>query len=98
MAEIVPVENAPAPAFKIMRRSANDRPISRKALSNSGGESDDGQGSEAGSSIKSAGLPQKKQRMTIAEREPAYNEARSRIFLSETPVASAASSSTQSLR
>ncbi|KAF8327210.1 uncharacterized protein EI90DRAFT_2975212 [Cantharellus anzutake] len=99
MAEIVPVENAPAPAFKIMRRSANDRPVPRKALSNSGeGESDDGQGSEAGSSIKSVGLAQrKKQHMTIAEREAAYNEARSRIFLSETPVASAASSSTQSL-
>src|SRR5258708_2765344 len=98
MAEIVPVENAPAPAFKIMRRSVNDRPMPRKALSNSGGESDDGQGSEAGSSIKSVGLTQKKQEdMTIGEREAAYNEARSRIFLSETPVASAASSSTQSL-
>ncbi|KAF9506395.1 hypothetical protein BS47DRAFT_1305327, partial [Hydnum rufescens UP504] len=77
MADLVPAENSPSPAFKIMRRSATDRVNSRKSRSNSAEpDSDEGQGSEAGSSVKTGGLThKKKQRMTIAEREAAYNEA-----------------------
>lgn len=73
MADIVPSDNSASPAFKIMRRSANDK-LNRKGRS--GSADADSDGSDAGSS----GLSKKRRNMTIAEREAAYNEARSRIF------------------
>jgi len=93
MVDVVPSDTSSSPAFKIMRRSTTDK-LGRKARSGSADAESDG--SDAGSS----GLSQKKKKnMTIAEREAAYNEARSRIFSSfeDRDEITSASSSTHSL-
>lgn len=102
LSELVPAESSTQPAFKIMRRETNERrskPHSQ-AGSIAGDDADlsDVEPSEAGS----LGGRSKK-RMTIEEREAAYNEARSRIFMDfqekekEKEKDMSASSSTQSL-
>jgi len=87
LCELVPAETTSQPAFKIMRRSVPDR-FRNKSQSQAGSvageeaDSSDVEPSESGSigSRSNAGGGSKK-RMTIEEREAAYNEARSRIFM-----------------
>lgn len=91
IADLVPAESSPLPTIKIMRRSANDR-ARLKSRSNSGDPDSDED------STKSS--QKRKQDMTIAEREAAYNIARSRIFMDfedRDRDGTSASSSTQSL-
>ncbi|GLB41829.1 putative SUZ domain containing protein [Lyophyllum shimeji] len=86
--ELVPAEATTQPAFKIMRRSPSDR-RSNKAQSQTGSVAGDDAdlsdvepsetGSLGGRSNATGGSGKK--RMTIEEREAAYNEARSRIFM-----------------
>ncbi|KAI5999366.1 hypothetical protein F5J12DRAFT_847847 [Pisolithus orientalis] len=88
IADLVPAPPSHAqPAFKIMQRAATDRPRS-KPQSHAGSvigeeaESSDVEPSEAGSvGGRSNTTGSGKKHMTIAEREAAYNEARSRIFM-----------------
>ncbi|KAG6897427.1 hypothetical protein C0992_001588 [Termitomyces sp. T32_za158] len=86
--DLVPPEATAAPAFKIMRRSPPDRRPHRsqsQAGSVVGDEGDlsDADPSESGSlgGRSNATGRSNKSRMTIEEREAAYNEARSRIFM-----------------
>ncbi|KAF8887316.1 hypothetical protein BD779DRAFT_1527416 [Infundibulicybe gibba] len=88
LCELVPAEAAPQPAFKIMRRSLQQDRRSKpqsQAGSVAGEDADlsDVEPSEAGSlggrSNATGGSNTK--RMTIKEREAAYNVARSRIFM-----------------
>lgn len=87
ISELVPAEATALPAFKIMRRSLNDRMRSKphsQAGSVAGEDADlsDVEPSEAGSlGGRSNATGSSKKRMTIEEREAAYNEARSRIFM-----------------
>lgn len=100
LCELVPAESSTQPAFKIMRRETNERRSKPHSQAGSvvGDDADlsDLEPSEAGS----LGGRSKK-RMTIEEREAAYNEARSRIFMDfrekEKEKEMSASSSTQSL-
>ena len=100
LCELVPAELSTQPAFKIMRRELNERRSKSHSQAGSvaGDDADlsDVEPSEAGS----LGGRSKK-RMTIEEREAAYNEARSRIFMDfrekEKEKEMSASSSTQSL-
>ena len=85
--ELVPPESSSQPAFKIMRRSPTGRHQRVKPHSSAGsvaGEDadlSDVEPSEAGSlGGRSNATGGSKKHMTIAEREAAYNEARSRIF------------------
>ncbi|KAI0306055.1 hypothetical protein B0F90DRAFT_1695669 [Multifurca ochricompacta] len=85
--ELVPVEQAKQPAIKIMSRSAQDR-IRAQSQSRTGSvngedaESSDVEPSEAGSlGGRSSGPTRLKKALTLEEREAAYNEARSRIFM-----------------
>lgn len=88
LCELVPAEStAVQPAFKIMRRSALERrPKSQSqagSVAGEDGELSDVEPSESGSlggRSNTTGSSSKK-RMTIEEREAAYNEARSRIFM-----------------
>ncbi|TFY79173.1 hypothetical protein EWM64_g4837 [Hericium alpestre] len=87
IAELVPAEATKQPAFKIMRRSATERfrskPTSR--IGSFGGEDaelSDGEPSEGGSNgSRGNTVGNGKKRLTMEEREAAYQEARSRIFL-----------------
>jgi hypothetical protein len=85
--ELVPAESAPQPAFQIMRRSAHDRRPKPHSQSGSVAGEDvdlsDVEPSEAGSAggRSNATGGSGKKWMTIEEREAAYNEARSRIFM-----------------
>ncbi|KAG6910012.1 hypothetical protein DXG01_013734 [Tephrocybe rancida] len=89
LCDLVPPESTTAPAFKIMRRSADRRPgrqQSSHAGSVAGDDADlsDQDPSESGSQggrSNATGRSSNKSRMTIEEREAAYNEARSRIFM-----------------
>ncbi|KAG6328713.1 hypothetical protein ID866_10376, partial [Astraeus odoratus] len=85
--ELVPAQSHAQPTFKIMRRATTDRPRS-KPQSQAGSvigedaELSDVEPSEAGSiGGRSNATGSGKKHMTIAEREAAYNEARSRIFM-----------------
>ncbi|KAF8906215.1 hypothetical protein CPB84DRAFT_1704951 [Gymnopilus junonius] len=85
--DLVPPESTTQPAFKIMRRSIPERrskPASH-ASSVAGEDVDlsDVEPSESGSlgGRSSVTNSSTKKRMTIEEREAAYNEARSRIFM-----------------
>ena len=88
LCELVQLESIVQPAFKIMRRSLNDR-RSYKSQSQTGSvtgeeaESSDVEPSESGSlgGRSNATGGSSKKRLTIEEREAAYNEARSRIFM-----------------
>src|ERR1700722_15436766 len=103
--ELVPAEPTPQPAFKIMRRSNQDRrpKVQSQAGSVAGEDADlsDAEPSESGSlgSRSNATGGSNKKHMTIEEREAAYNEARSRIFMGfeEKEKEMSASSSTHSL-
>ncbi|KAG6821206.1 hypothetical protein H0H93_004027 [Arthromyces matolae] len=86
--DLVPPESTTAPAFKIMRRSQPDRRQIRtqsQAGSVAGDEADlsDAEPSESGSQGGRSNTTGRsnKSRMTIEQREAAYNEARSRIFM-----------------
>ncbi|KAG6886241.1 hypothetical protein C0993_010803 [Termitomyces sp. T159_Od127] len=88
LCDLVPPEATAAPAFKIMRRSPPDRRANRaqsQAGSVAGDDADfsDADPSESGSlgGRSNATGRSNKSRMTIEEREAAYNEARSRIFM-----------------
>ncbi|KAI6041254.1 hypothetical protein EDC04DRAFT_2669994 [Pisolithus marmoratus] len=85
--DLVPAPSHAQPTFKIMRRAATDRPRS-KPQSHAGSvigeepELSDVEPSETGSvGGRSNATGSGKKHMTIAEREAAYNEARSRIFM-----------------
>jgi len=88
VSELVPLEQTKQPAIKIMSRSAQDR-IRAQSQSRTGSvngedaESSDVEPSEAGSTggRSSAPIRPPKKALTLEEREVAYNEARSRIFL-----------------
>ncbi|KIK08888.1 hypothetical protein K443DRAFT_671944 [Laccaria amethystina LaAM-08-1] len=86
--ELVPAEATAQPAFKIMLRSPPDRrpKLPRSQTGSVAGEDadlSDVEPSESGSlgGRSSATGGSTKKRMTIEEREAAYNEARSRIFM-----------------
>ncbi|KAI0923733.1 hypothetical protein AcV5_009202 [Taiwanofungus camphoratus] len=87
ISELVPAEESAQPAFKIMRRSAQDGPKSRhnsQTGSVAGEDADlsDIEPSEAGSiGGRSNATGGSKRHMTLEERAAAYNEARSRIFM-----------------
>ena len=87
ISELVPVEQTKQPAIKIMSRSAQDR-IRAQSQSRTGSingedaESSDVELSEAGSiGGRSGAQHRQKKALTLEEREAAYNEARSRIFM-----------------
>lgn len=85
--ELVPAEESAQPAFKIMRRAPQDRRVRQTSQTGSvagedGDVSDGAEPSEAGSSAgRSTTAGSGKRHLTIEEREAAYNEARSRIFM-----------------
>ncbi|ESK97814.1 r3h domain [Moniliophthora roreri MCA 2997] len=86
LADLVPPEPTPQPTFKIMRRTQQDRKVKPRSQTGSvtGEEADssDVEPSEAGSlGGRSSVAGSNKKRMTIEEREAAYQEARSRIFM-----------------
>lgn len=87
IAELVPPEETAQPAFKIMRRIQQDRPKLKPASQSgsiAGEDADlsDLDPSETGSQGgRSNPTGSSKKYMTIEEREAAYNEARSRIFM-----------------
>ncbi|EJD07294.1 uncharacterized protein FOMMEDRAFT_143762, partial [Fomitiporia mediterranea MF3/22] len=84
ISELVPAEQTQLPAFKIMRRTELDRRRQKSSASRPGsiagedGELSDPGPSETGS-MGSRSTTSKKH-MTIAEREAAYEKARTRIF------------------
>ena len=85
--DLVPLEQTKQPAIKIMSRSVQDR-IRAQSQSRTGSvngedaESSDVEPSEAGSLGGRNSAPIRlKKALTLEEREAAYNEARSRIFL-----------------
>ena len=85
--DLVPLEQTKQPAIKIMSRSVQDR-IRAQSQSRTGSvngedaESSDVEPSEAGSvGGRSSAQIRSKKALTLEEREAAYNEARSRIFL-----------------
>ncbi|KAH9975744.1 hypothetical protein BGW80DRAFT_1131836, partial [Lactifluus volemus] len=87
ISDLVPVEQSKQPAFKIMSRSAQDR-IRAQSQSRTGSvngedaESSDVEPSEAGSiGGRNSAQNRQKKALTMEEREAAYNEARSRIFM-----------------
>lgn len=87
IAELVPAQSPPQATFKIMRRSPADRqrpkPHSQAgSVVGEDAELSDPEPSEAGSlGGRSNATGSSKKHKTIAEREAAYNEARSRIFM-----------------
>lgn len=83
LADLVPPEMNTQPAFKIMRRSLHERrskPHSQAgSVAGDDADSSDVEPSESGSLGGRSNTSKK--HMTIEEREAAYNEARSRIFM-----------------
>ncbi|KAF8523608.1 hypothetical protein JB92DRAFT_2883286 [Gautieria morchelliformis] len=84
VADLVPPDDSPLPAFKIMRRTPQHRTRSKTSSQTGSGNDDnalgtgdlsDGDPSEAGSSRGSRRKP-----LTMSERQALYEEARSRIF------------------
>jgi hypothetical protein len=83
LSELVPVDSVVQPKFSIMRRSSRERIKGRgssAAGSIAGEDADlsDGEPSEAGSLYSRSSAAK---RRTLEEREAAYQEARSRIFM-----------------
>ncbi|CAE6455297.1 unnamed protein product [Rhizoctonia solani] len=74
ISEIVPMEQAPAPAFKIMRRNVDERARAKQP-----GRADSTGDDQPDGTAPSEDLKRRAQ-MTIEERTAAYNQARSRIF------------------
>ncbi|KIJ65632.1 hypothetical protein HYDPIDRAFT_76118, partial [Hydnomerulius pinastri MD-312] len=87
IAELVPAQLPAQPTIKIMRRSVADRQRSKPhsqagSVAGEDAELSDVEPSEAGSlGGRSNTTGSSKKHKTIAEREAAYNEARSRIFM-----------------
>ncbi|TRM65508.1 hypothetical protein BD626DRAFT_488987 [Schizophyllum amplum] len=82
IAELVPAEQNVQPTFKIMRRNNLDRRQTRSQAGSTVGDDADFSDSEIGSvGGRSNATGYSKRHMTIEEREAAYNEARSRIFM-----------------
>ncbi|EIN09561.1 hypothetical protein PUNSTDRAFT_85985 [Punctularia strigosozonata HHB-11173 SS5] len=86
LSELVPAESQSLPAFKIMRRSSKERgkTKSRSHTSSVAGEDadlSDAEPSESGSVGGRSNATSGRKHLTIAEREAAYNEARTRIFM-----------------
>ncbi|KIK96049.1 hypothetical protein PAXRUDRAFT_826398 [Paxillus rubicundulus Ve08.2h10] len=87
IAELVPAQLPTHPTIKIMRRSLADRQRSKPhsqagSVAGEDAELSDVEPSEAGSlGGRSNATGSSKKHKTIAEREAAYNEARSRIFM-----------------
>ena len=87
IAELVPAQSPAQPTFKIMRRSptGRHRPKPHSQAGSVAGEDvelSDPEPSESGSlGGRSNATGSSKKHKTIAEREAAYNEARSRIFM-----------------
>ncbi|KAI0091650.1 hypothetical protein BDY19DRAFT_931629 [Irpex rosettiformis] len=84
MSELVPAEESAQPAFKIMQRLNPERRGRSQPESVTGDDGDfsDVETSEAGSvGGRSNVTGGSKRHLTIEEREAAYNEARSRIFM-----------------
>ncbi|KAF9475010.1 hypothetical protein BDN70DRAFT_841524 [Pholiota conissans] len=85
IAELVPAESTTQPAFKIMQRGPDRRNKPHSLAGSVGGddqELSDVEQSESGSlGGRSMASSRQQKRMTIEEREAAYNEARSRIFM-----------------
>ncbi|OSX64235.1 hypothetical protein POSPLADRAFT_1073817 [Postia placenta MAD-698-R-SB12] len=85
ISELVPAEESAQPAFKIMRRGAQDGSKSRQnsqtgsVIGEDADLSDDESGSVGGRSAATGSST--KRHLTLEEREAAYNEARSRIFM-----------------
>lgn len=85
VSELVPVEQIPQPAFKIMMRSEQDRKRQKPSLSRADsiagedGEFSDVDPSETGS-VGSRSTTSKNP-LSLAERQAAYEKARSRIFM-----------------
>ncbi|EMD39144.1 hypothetical protein CERSUDRAFT_112820 [Gelatoporia subvermispora B] len=85
--DLVPVEESAQPTFKIMRRNAPDRLRSRQSSQPSSAAGEDAdlsdvEPSETGSAGgRSSTTSSTKRHLTIEEREAAYAEARSRIFM-----------------
>ncbi|KAF7982569.1 hypothetical protein HWV62_27563 [Athelia sp. TMB] len=82
ISELVPAESTAQPAFKIMRRMQSNRtkPHSQAgSVAGDEGDFSDVEQSETGS-LGGRSTASKK-RLTIEEREAAYNEARTRIFM-----------------
>ncbi|QRW03167.1 SUZ domain protein [Ceratobasidium sp. AG-Ba] len=74
IAEIAPQEKTAAPAFKIMRRNADERVRAKQPGRSDSTEDDQGDGTAATDEAK------RRTQMTIEERTAAYEQARSRIF------------------
>ncbi|KAG9089840.1 hypothetical protein FRC06_001365, partial [Ceratobasidium sp. 370] len=74
IAEIAPQEKATTPAFKIMRRSADERARAKQPGRSDSTEEDQGDGTAGTDEVK------RRPQMTIEERTAAYEQARSRIF------------------
>ncbi|KAG8703408.1 hypothetical protein FRC08_002858 [Ceratobasidium sp. 394] len=74
IAEIAPQEKAATPAFKIMRRSADERARAKQPGRSDSTEEDQGDGTAGTDEVK------RRPQMTIEERTAAYEQARSRIF------------------
>ncbi|KAJ8590109.1 hypothetical protein M405DRAFT_181021 [Rhizopogon salebrosus TDB-379] len=87
IADLVPAQLSTHPAIKIMRRSNTDRCRSKPhsqagSIAGDDQELSDVEPSESGSQGgRSNATGSSKKHKTIAEREAAYNEARSRIFM-----------------
>ena len=85
ISELVPLEESAQPAFKIMRRTPADRRVRQNSqpgsVAGEDGDVSDAEPSEAGSSGGRSNAAGSKRHLTIEEREAAYNEARSRIFM-----------------
>ena len=84
VSDLVPPDDSPLPAFKIMRRTPQHRTRSKTSSQTGSGNDDsapgigdlsDGDPSEAGSSRGS-----RRKALTMSERQAQYEEARSRIF------------------
>ncbi|CAE6435870.1 unnamed protein product [Rhizoctonia solani] len=74
ISEIVPMEQTPAPAFKIMRRTADERARAKQP------GRPDSTGDDQPDPTASTEEPKRRPQMTIEERTAAYEQARSRIF------------------
>jgi hypothetical protein len=105
ISELVPLEESAQPTFIIMRRGPADRRVRQNSqpgsVTGEDGDISDAEPSEAGSSGGRSNPAGSKRHLTIEEREAAYNEARSRIFMGfeekEKDKDSSANSSTFSL-
>ncbi|KII87410.1 hypothetical protein PLICRDRAFT_79552, partial [Plicaturopsis crispa FD-325 SS-3] len=82
LSDLVPAESTAQPAFKIMRRAPRKPRSQADSVVGEDGEFSDIEPSEAGSvGGRSNATGSSKKHMTLEEREAAYNEARSRIFM-----------------